>query len=412
MIKASRGTHDFLPEQTETIRWIEDCCTNIFHRFNFKEIKTPIFEETSLFTHCVGDSTEIVQKEMYTFLDKGNRSLTLRPEGTASVVRSCIQHAMLDSIQKLFYIGPFFRYERPQAGRFRQFHQVGVEYLGQSTALADVEIISLAACLFNALGISGLTIHINSLGSAKSRKAILNCISTFFEPYLKDLDSKSLSLLKTNPLRILDSKNKQIQKILENFKGFKNYLDHESITHFEHVLSSLEKIDISYHIDPLLVRGLDYYTHTTFELKSDELGAQSTLCGGGRYDHLVEKLGGKPTPAVGFAFGLERLLSLIKTKSLNGANKKLTLFVPLGEKAKEYCLKLVNKCRAEGFICDVMWDDAKIVKHLKFGNKINANKAIIIGDNELKENTFVSKEFDTGHQETLPISKLYFILNK
>ncbi|MEK9657161.1 MAG: histidine--tRNA ligase [bacterium] len=406
-LKVSRGTQDFLPRSCKKLDFILRKARAVFEHYAFQEISTPIFENTAVFMQGIGEDTDIIQKEMYTFQDKGQRSLTLRPEGTAAVVRACIEHRLLTSSQKLFYVGPFFRYERPQAGRYRQFHQIGAEYLGESSPYADAELIILAYRLFSSLGLKDLHISINTIGDSSSRPAICALIRDFFTPYHSQLSAHVQQLLRQNPLRILDSKDPFIQTCLERFSGFQSCLNKESLTHYQCVLSLLDLEKIPYKETPFLVRGLDYYTHTTFEICSEQLGAQSAICGGGRYDHLVEKLKGPATPAVGFAFGLERLLTILdQENSFKIDTKPLVVFIPLGIEAEQSCFSYMEQCRKAGIACHRFLGLTKLSQHLKHAHNLNATACVIIGENELQTQQFLFKHMDSGEQSHIPIDQL------
>ena len=401
MIKAQRGTKDILPEEILTWQTIEKKARELFQKANYKEIRTPIFEGTELFKRGVGDSTDIVNKEMYTFTVGGNEtSVTLRPENTAGVVRSFIEHGMdrLSPPVKLWYFGPMFRYERPQAGRQRQFHQIGLEMFGVKEATADAEVIILASEFLKANGIDDLTVSLNSLGCPKCRSEYKEKIKNALKPYFNELCDDCKTRYEKNPLRMLDCKNEDCKKIFEKEDVKKiilqDFICDECRNHFEELKKYLDELNIKYEIDKMLVRGLDYYTRTVFEIKSAKLGAQSAVLGGGRYDGLVEMLGGKPTPAVGFALGAERLYSLIeKTKE-----EKLDYFVV--SKFPNIALKIVSNLRKKGFSADFDMQGRKFVKQLEKAGKI-AKKAIIIAEEEIEKGFYTIKNLETGEQETV-----------
>ncbi|MFH1196063.1 MAG: histidine--tRNA ligase [bacterium] len=330
MIKAITGTKDILPGDIPKWRQLENIVLDTMRRFNYKEIRTPVFEETALFARGIGESTDIVSKEMYTFVDRSGTNITLKPEMTASVVRAFIEHSLdkQQSLNKLFYISPMFRQERPQAGRFRQFHQFGAEALGSGDPKLDAEIIIIAYSVLKQLGLKNLQVKINSLGIPASRENYKNVLRGYLEKHFNDLTEESRKRFNTNILRIFDSKEEKDQRIMQNAPLLIDHLDENSLSHFEIVKEYLEMSSVEFEVDPKLVRGLDYYTHTTFEIISGSVGSQSALCGGGRYDLLIEELGGNPTPGVGFAAGIERiLLACENEKSFRIDLKRLDLYI-------------------------------------------------------------------------------------
>lgn len=398
MIKAQRGTKDILPEEITTWQEIYKRANELFTNANCKEIRTPIFEATELFKRGVGDSTDIVNKEMYTFNVGGNEtSITLRPENTAGVVRAFIEHGMdrLSPPVKLWYMGPMFRYERPQAGRQRQFHQIGVEIFGVKEATADAEAIILASEFLKKNGIDNLTVSLNSLGCPTCRQKYKDEIKKVLSPYLDELCEDCKVRYQKNPLRMLDCKNEKCIEIFnkDEIKNvvLKDFICDECKEHFEEVKKYLDKTGIKYEIDKMLVRGLDYYTRTVFEIKSSLLGAQSAILGGGRYDGLVEMLGGKPTPAVGFALGVERLYGLIEKIE----EEKLDYFVV--SKFSDAAINLTLKLRQKGFKADFDMQGRKFAKQLEKASKI-AKKAVIIAEEELEGNFYTVKNLETGEQ--------------
>lgn len=398
MIKAQRGTKDILPEEITTWQEIYKRAGELFKNANCKEIRTPIFEATELFKRGVGDSTDIVNKEMYTFNVGGNEtSITLRPENTAGVVRAFIEHGMdrLSPPVKLWYMGPMFRYERPQAGRQRQFHQIGVEIFGVKEATADAEAIILASEFLKKNGIDDLTVSLNSLGCPTCRQKYKDEIKKVLSPYLDELCEDCKVRYQKNPLRMLDCKNEKCIEIFnkDEIKNvvLKDFICDECKEHFEEVKKYLDKTGIKYEIDKMLVRGLDYYTRTVFEIKSSLLGAQSAILGGGRYDGLVEMLGGKPTPAVGFALGVERLYGLIEKIE----EEKLDYFVV--SKFSDTAINLTLKLRQKGYKADFDMQGRKFAKQLEKASKI-AKKAVIIAEEELEGNFYTVKNLETGEQ--------------
>lgn len=334
MIRSPRGTNDILPNEIIKWQYLEDSIRKVTNNFGYREIRTPIFESTEVFSRSIGDTSDIVNKEMYTFLDRGDNSLTLRPEMTAALVRSCIQNGLANrgELERLWYYGPFFRYERPQKGRFRQFHQFGAECLSSSNPESDVEVILLAVSLIQELGIEDYSLNINSLGNDESRNNFRNSLVEYFSKYKSDLSEDSLRRLDENPLRILDSKDPKDIELSKDAPSILESLDNESKEFFDAVISLLDKANVNYKITPSLVRGLDYYSHTVFEFQSTALGAQDSFGGGGRYDGLFQQLGGKPTPAVGFAFGVERLLLIIESiMDQSQLEKKVDYYIVSGD---------------------------------------------------------------------------------
>ena len=388
-IQAIRGMNDLLPADSELWSSLDDTISNLLISYGYKYCRTPIVESTETFSRAIGEVTDIVEKEMYTWEDNNGNSLTLRPEGTASVVRMMIEHNLpREGIQKVFYNGPMFRHERPQKGRYRQFHQVGAEVFGASDAKVDAELISITDSLWKSLEINA-RLEINSLGSKESRASYRKILTDFFNENISQLDEDSLRRLKTNPLRILDSKNKDLELLISNAPKMIDHLDEESQEHFTILKNYLDSLDIPYEVNPKLVRGLDYYNQTVFEWISNDLGSQGTICGGGRYDGLVEKMGGNPTPAIGFAMGLERIALLIQDKNTQLVNKRCQLyFVALGYKAQVESMKLSKKILQLlpniTLSNDVSMGSLK--SQMKKADKSNADFALILGEEELSNN--------------------------
>ncbi|MBD2179904.1 histidine--tRNA ligase [Aerosakkonema funiforme] len=404
-IQALRGTRDILPEEVVYWQWVESVARDILSRSAYQEIRTPIFEATALFERGIGEATDIVGKEMYTFMSRGEDkySITLRPEGTAGAVRSYIQNGMhaQGGVQRLWYTGPMFRYERPQAGRQRQFHQIGVEVLGSSDARADAEVIAIATDILQTLGLQNLRLDINSVGNPTDRQQYRQALIDYFTPYSSELDADSQTRLTRNPLRILDSKDKRTQEIAQNAPSILDYLGVDSKQHFDQVLQLLTDLGISYQLNPRLVRGLDYYTHTAFEIISDDLGAQATVCGGGRYDGLVAELGGPDTPAVGWAIGLERLTILLQ-KMQQAPKKTLDFYVvSRGEKAEAQALLLAQKLRRIGFSLELDLSGSAFKKQFARADKSGAVACLILGDEEAENQTVKLKWMATKEQQTL-----------
>ena len=408
IIKVQKGTKDILPSEMPIWHFMEEKASEIFTEYGAKEIRTPIFEATELFARGVGDTTDIVNKEMYTF-EKSERSLTLRPENTAGVVRSFIENGMhrLSAPVKLWYKGPMFRYERPQAGRQRQFHQVGVEVFGIKQATADAEVILMAVNYLKALGLNDLSVELNSLGCPTCREAFKFKLKEVIKPYLNNLCPDCQARYEKNPLRLLDCKveeckeiyaKPEIQAVIQS-----EFICQECAEHFDELKKYLNALNINYSINKLLVRGLDYYNRTVFEIKSNNLGSQNAVCGGGRYDSLVKNLGGEDTPAIGFAMGMERLASLIGEKS----EEKTTAFVVSNNPLE--AIKLTEELRSEGISCEFDLTNKKFVKQLEKAAKI-ANYALILGDDEIAANQVSIKNLQTGEQKIInrEIAKKFF----
>ncbi|ALE02123.1 histidine--tRNA ligase [Candidatus Pseudothioglobus singularis] len=387
-IQAIRGMNDLLPSDSNIWSFLDSTISNLLLSYGYKYCRTPNIESTETFARAIGEVTDIVEKEMYTWKDNNGDSLTLRPEGTAGVVRMMIEHNLpREGIQKVFYNGPMFRHERPQKGRYRQFHQVGAEVFGVSDAKIDAELISITQILWKTLGIDA-ELEINSLGSAQSRASYREILSGYFNDNKDQLDEDSLRRLKTNPLRILDSKNKELESLISGAPKMIDYLDDDSNHHFNALKNYLESLDISYKVNPKLVRGLDYYNQTVFEWISNDLGAQGTICGGGRYDGLVEKMGGNATPAIGFAMGLERIALLIEDKSDQIINKRPHLyFASIGDSANIESMNLSKKI-IEALPHITITNDMSIgtlKNQMKKANKSEADFAMILGEQELSE---------------------------
>ncbi|MBS2773013.1 histidine--tRNA ligase [Anoxybacteroides rupiense] len=400
-----RGTQDILPGEAEKWQYIEQMARDICRRYNYQEIRTPIFEHTELFLRSVGDTTDIVQKEMYTFEDRGGRSITLRPEGTAAVVRSFVENKMYGTPNqpvKLYYMGPMFRYERPQAGRFRQFVQFGVEALGSSDPAIDAEVIALAMELYHSLGLKKLKLVMNSLGDAPSRKAHRQALIDHFKGRISEFCEDCQSRLEKNPMRILDCKKDRDHELMETAPSILDYLNDESRLYFEKVQLYLTKLGIAFEVDPRLVRGLDYYNHTAFEIMSEAegFGAITTLCGGGRYNGLVQEIGGPETPGIGFALSIERLLAALAAEgiTLPVAQGIDCFIVALGEKAKDESVILVNKLRQSGMKVERDYQDRKVKAQLKAADRLESAYVAILGDEELEKQVIAIKNMATGEQ--------------
>ncbi|MBP0007355.1 MULTISPECIES: histidine--tRNA ligase [unclassified Roseofilum] len=406
-LQGIRGTRDILPDEVARWQWVEAIARKVLAQARYQEIRTPIFEQTELFARGIGEATDVVGKEMYTFTDRGDRSITLRPENTAGVVRSYIEHTLSSKgLQRLWYIGPMFRYERPQAGRQRQFHQLGLEAIGSADPRADAEVIALATQILKSLGLKSLKLDLNSVGNREDRLQYRQALVDYLTPYKEELDADSQDRLTRNPLRVLDSKDKRTQEIVENAPSLLEYLGDFSRTHFEQVQTLLADLGIDYEINPRLVRGLDYYTHTAFEIQSDDLGAQATVCGGGRYDGLVAELGGKETPAVGWAMGLERLMILVE-KLAQVPDSTLDFYlISKGELAQRQSLKLAQGLREAGFSVELDLSGAALKKQMARGDKSGAIACLILGDREAEQQEVQLKWMSAKEQQTLEQSDL------
>jgi histidyl-tRNA synthetase len=399
-----RGTHDLLPDEMRRYRHVVDTARAAAECSGYLEIETPIFEFSEVFKRTLGDTSDIVTKEMYTFTDRGGETITLRPEGTASVARAFIseglaQHAPL----KYFYSGPMFRYERPQKGRLRQFHQTGVELLGVADPMGDVEIIAVGVEFLRRIGVwDRCYLDINSLGDAESRKTYRDVLVSYLSGYKDRLSKESVERLERNPMRILDSKDESDKAIVANAPVYSDHLNQASKDFFSRVLEGLDAIGIPHSVNPRLVRGLDYYCHTCFEIISDDLGAQGTVMGGGRYDGLIGIMGGPETPGVGWASGVERCMMLLKEEPK--ARRPIAL-VPIGAEAERAALVLANKIRQAGLPADLGYS-GNMGKRMKRANKLNARVAVILGENELAKNVAALRDLDSGEQREVPLATL------
>lgn len=412
-IQAIRGTKDLLPSEIVYWQYLEKIASEILAKANYQEIRTPIFEQTPLFERGIGEATDVVGKEMYTFTDRGDRSITLRPEGTAGVVRSYIQNKLFASggVERLWYSGAMFRYERPQAGRQRQFHQIGLELLGSRAPRADVEVIAIACDILKALGLKNLSLQLNSLGSKEDRQTYRQALVDYLTPHKDDLDSDSQDRLTRNPLRILDSKDEKTQEIAKNAPTILDFLSDDSRSHFEKVCTLLTDLKVSYELNPRLVRGLDYYTHTAFEIISGDLGAQATVCGGGRYDGLVAKLGGVETPAIGWAMGMERLILLLEQLQPLKPQTPDIYFVSRGEKAENQALILAQNLRQAGFKVELDLSGSNFAKQFKRGDRSGAKICLVLGDSEVEQGIIQVKNLENSEQKTISQDKLLEVLS-
>ena len=404
-IQALRGTRDILPEEVGYWQNVEAIAQQILNRAAYQEIRPPIFERTELFERGIGEATDVVGKEMYTFNDRATppRSITLRPEGTAGVLRSFIQNNLYATggVQRLWYTGPMFRYENPQAGRQRQFHQLGVEVLGSADPRADVEVIAIATDILQTLGLKDLRLDINSVGNPEDRPRYRQALVDYLTPYKDELDPDSQDRLTRNPLRILDSKDERTQKIVEAAPSILDYLGIDSRRHLEKVQQLLTDVGIRYQLNPRLVRGLDYYTYTAFEIQSDDLGAQATVCAGGRYDGLVAQLGGPQTPGVGWGMGLERLILLLQ-KLQQPLRPALDFYmVSRGEAAEAQALQLAQKLRQAGFAVELDLSGSAFGKQFKRADRSGAVACFVLGDAEAESKTVNLKWLKSGEQQAI-----------
>lgn len=395
-----RGMRDILPQDVGYWTLLEGKVREIARRFNYREIRVPLVEHTELFSRGIGEATDVVNKEMYTFPDKKGRSLTLRPEATASVVRAYVEHGLhtVEPFQKLFYIGPMFRYEKPQKGRSRQFHQYGVEAIGSLDPALDVEVISLAWELMDSLGLGGLSLRLNSIGCAADRKQYRGILRDYFAERIESMCEDCQRRYEENPLRILDCKNDLCQPHIKDAPGSADHLCEACAEHFASVREHLDRLGLSYTIDSRLVRGLDYYTRTVFELVSVDLGAQDELLGGGRYDGLVEMLGGPPTPGVGFAGGMERLILVLKERmgSLDDRQRLDLFLATLGEEGRSLALDLARDLRRQGLSVDLDYRGRALRKQMAQANQLGARYLLVLGDDETASKKGKLKEMDSG----------------
>ncbi len=410
MISIPKGTKDMLPQDAYKWHYVESVARSTAAKFGFKEIRTPMFEHTELFLRGVGETTDIVTKEMYTFEDKGGRSMTLRPEGTAGVARCFIENGLFQGIMpmKAYYIASVFRYEKPQNGRLREHHQFGVECYGSDSPSADAEVIALAHSFLSEVGLDSLELNINSIGCPKCRAEYNAALKAYIGENLQNMCGQCRQRFDKNPLRILDCKEEACKAITAKAPKITDYLCEDCNAHFEKVQNLLSKQGITYKVNPGIVRGLDYYTRTVFEFVSTDIGAQGTVCGGGRYNNLVEEVGGKPTPAVGFGLGLERLLLVLENlNKLNACEEHTDLYVlPIGENAKEYALSLVSKLRSEGISAETDIMDRGIKAQMKYADKSGARYVVALGDDEIASGTIKLKNMSDGKEIPCEIDRI------
>jgi len=415
-IQAPKGTRDILPEEVNQWNYVEQVFSDVCRKFGYSEIRIPVFEHTELFQRGVGDTTDIVQKEMYTFPDKAGRSITLRPEGTAGVVRSFIEHGMASWPQpvKLFYQITAYRYENVQKGRYREFHQFGVELLGAADPAADVEVISILALYLNRLGIRNVRLNLNSIGCPKCRAEYNRLLKNYLADIIDDMCDTCKTRYERNPMRILDCKEEGCKKHLVNAPALLDHICDDCRAHFEAVLQKLDAIGIPYAIDKNIVRGLDYYTRTVFEFVSDNIGTQGTVCGGGRYDGLVEACGGPPTPGIGFALGVERLLLEMNSQGIKVPDQPPPdIYIgAIGEKAALVCEKLAWQLRMNNIVCikDIMGRSVKA--QMKYADKLGARYSLILGDTEIETNKAKLKDMVSGETKDISLDTLIDRLKK
>ena len=408
--KAPRGTKDVVPQESYKWHYIENKIHDLCRRFGYKEVRIPVFEHTELFERGVGDTTDVVQKEMYTFEDKGGRSITLRPEGTAGTVRCFLENNLYADAQptKMYYMLSCYRYEKPQAGRLREFHQFGIESFGSPDSSVDAEVISMAITLLKELGVKDLKLYVNSIGCPECRKEYNNKLKDYFNGYIGELCETCKTRLDKNPMRIIDCKVPRCGEIGHNAPKILNEQCPECTEHYNKLCNYLDTMGIEYEIDDTIVRGLDYYTTTVFEIKSEGL----VVCGGGRYNGLVEELGGKPTPGVGFGLGLERLLLVLENQGLlpeDNSNVKLYI-ANIGENADMFAQKLVNELRSKGVSAEKDLMSRSLKAQMKYADKIGAEYTAVIGDDEISAGKITLKNMKTGEQQEVEINKLHDLL--
>ncbi|MCB8818013.1 histidine--tRNA ligase [Desulfosporosinus shakirovi] len=415
-IQRPKGTQDLLPGTIEQWQYLEETIRSVCREYGYEEIRTPMFEATELFQRGVGQTTDIVKKEMYTFQDKGDRSMTLRPEMTASVCRAYVEGKLYGQPQpvKLYYIGPMFRYERPQSGRFRQFHQFGIEVLGADQPMVDAEVISLVWNLYKRLGLLGLEVHVNSVGCPICRARHREQLQEFLAARKSKLCNDCQERFERNPLRILDCKNFACQEETVGAPTTKDTLCEDCSTHFEKVLAILGRAGVVYRVNPRLVRGLDYYTKTAFEVMVEEIGAQSAICGGGRYDKLVEEIGGPPTPGIGFAMGIERVLAALQVqhKLLEEKPKLFAMLIALGEKAQIEGFALLSDLRSQGMPVGMDLLGRSLKNQLKSANRQGLRYALILGEEELARKVLVIRDLTLGEQMEVSLADAVEEINK
>ncbi|MGN0680397.1 MAG: histidine--tRNA ligase [Candidatus Fimisoma sp.] len=416
LTNAPKGTKDLLPGQVHKWHYVEGKFADICRRYGFKEIRTPMFEHTEVFARGIGDTTDVVQKEMYTFNDHGNRSITLKPEGTSGAVRAFIEHKQYAEVQptKYYYNTDCFRYEKPQSGRLRHFHQFGIEVFGTPNMMADAEVICLAHDFLTDLGITEIELRINSVGCPECRKKYREALKAYLLPHYEDLCGTCKERFERNPMRIIDCKSEICQAIVKDAPRMIDYLCDDCRNAFEDLKSNLTAMGIDFTIDPNIVRGLDYYTKTAFEFVTTKIGAQGTVCGGGRYDHLVEELGGPPIPGVGFGLGIERLLLLMEANNayFPEENRVDAFIAVMGDAAKAFGLKLTRELRAKGITAEMDTLARNIKGQFKYADRLNARYTLVIGDNELEKGVVSLKDMAKSEQREIKIEDIYKEITK
>lgn len=404
-IKAPKGTKDTMPRDSYKVQYIEKEFSELCRLYGFGEVRTPMFESTELFNRGVGETTDIVQKEMYTFEDLGHRSITLKPEGTSPAVRAFIESHDYAEMQptKYYYDTPCFRYERPQAGRLREFHQFGVENFGTPDMMADAEVIALASDFIKKIGIEDVELRINSVGCRECRPVYRKALQDYLRPYYEELSDISKDRFEANPMRIIDSKDHTDRQIAKDAPYMLDYLCDDCKSAFESLKSNLDAMGIDYIVDPRIVRGLDYYTKTSFEFVTTKIGAQGTICGGGRYDHLVEEIGGPSIPGVGFGLGKERLLILMEQNDIIVDDPSIPdISVSfIGDNARLYALNLVHKLRERGVVAIIDTLNRNLKGQMKYANKLNARYSVVIGENEIEKGIVILKNMQSGEQKEI-----------
>jgi histidyl-tRNA synthetase len=411
--KAVRGTRDITPDELPKWRYVEEIARDIFRRYGYREMRTPTFEHTELFIKGTGETTDIVEKEMYTFLDKGNRSITLRPEGTPAIVRACLENGLFGKLPvlKLAYIGQMFRYERPQAGRYREFWQIGVEAFGSEGPAIDAEVTQMAYELMVEVGLKGLSLEINSIGCSECRPKYIEDLRRFGKKHIGRLCGKCMDRLDRNPLRFLDCKEEGCRIVIKKAPVILDYLCHECRAHFESFRAYLEGLEVPYEVNPRIVRGLDYYTRTVFEVIAGGLGAQNAVVGGGRYDYLVEQMGGRPTPALGFAAGLDRIIASLDAQGFEfPLDEGTDCFVAvIGEEVSD-ALMLTTRLRKKGFSVEMEFRGRSLRAQMKTADKLRARFVVITGGEEMKEGKVAVRDMKTGEQVEVPLDQVEEIL--
>lgn len=407
--QAPRGTHDVLPTESYAWRFLERTFEGVVSRYGYREIRTPMFEETELFTRTSGDTSDIVTKQMYQFVDKGGRDITLKPEGTAAAVRSYLEHRLGEpgQVTRLWYATPVFRYERPQKGRYRQHHQLGIETLGSPSPLVDAEVIDIAVQFYRSLGLNDLTVFVNCIGRGETRQRYREQILAHAKTYLASLDEYERARAERNPLRLLDSKDPEAIALMASAPSILDALEEASKAHFDQLLAALTDAGIPFEVKPQIVRGLDYYTDTVFEIQSNHLGAQSALCGGGRYDGLVKAIGGPETPAVGLGMGIERLLLVLEQQGLLPSEPPMdAFFVAATENARPVVARLVRELRAQGLRVQSDLDGRNLKAQIKAADKLGVRYAVLIGEDEMSTGTATLKDMREGTQAAVPQDQL------